>query len=110
MVYNTFMKKKAKEPAVPMERHETVRRSIITLLERQTLSAKDISADVRVSEKDVYEHLEHIRRKISLAVSPAECKKCGYKFTNRERLRKPGRCPECKGESIQEPLFAVIKK
>lgn len=106
------MKKKAKEPAVPAERHETVRHSIITLLEDQTFSAKEISSDVRVSEKDVYEHLEHIQKKktVSLAVSPAECKKCGYQFINRERLRKPGRCPECKRESIQEPLFSIIKK
>ena len=106
------MKKKAKEPAVPAERHETVRQSVITLLEGQTLSAKEISADVRVSEKDVYEHLEHIqkRRDVSLLVLPAECKRCGYQFMKRERLRKPGRCPECKGESIQEPLFSISKK
>jgi transcriptional regulator len=106
------MRKKPKEPFIPAQRNETVRQSIITLLEGQTLSAKEISADVRVSEKDVYEHLEHIQKKktVSLAVSPAECRKCGYKFTKRERLRKPGRCPECKGESIQEPLFSIIKK
>lgn len=106
------MLKKPKGPFIPAQRNETVRQSIITLLEGQTLSAKEISADVRVSEKDVYEHLEHIQKKktVSLFVSPAECRKCGYIFTNRERLRKPGRCPECKGESIQEPLFGIIKK
>ncbi|MBS1112128.1 MAG: transcriptional regulator containing an domain fused to a Zn-ribbon-like protein [Nitrospirae bacterium] len=106
------MRKKPKGPFIPPQRNETVRQSIITLLEGQSLSAKEISADVRVSEKDVYEHLEHIQKKktVSLAVSPAECKKCGYQFANRERLRKPGRCPECKGESIQEPLFSIRKK
>ena len=106
------MRKKPKVPFIPVQRNETVRQSIITLLEGQTLSAKEISANVRVSEKDVYEHLEHIQKKktVSLAVSPAECRKCGYIFTNRERLRKPGRCPECKGESIQEPLFSISKK
>ncbi|MBI4844841.1 MAG: transcriptional regulator [Nitrospirae bacterium] len=106
------MKKKAKAPAVPAERHETIRRSIITMLQGRTLSAKDISADVRISEKDVYEHLEHIQKKrdVSLVVHPAGCRKCGYQFTKREKLRKPGRCPECRGESITEPRFSVSEK
>jgi len=106
------MQNKPKKPFIPAQRQETVRQSIITLLEGRTLSAKEISADVRVSEKDVYEHLEHIQKKktVRLSVSPAECRKCGYKFIKRERLKKPGRCPLCKRESIQEPLFGISRE
>jgi len=108
------MKKKSKEPFIPVERHETIRQKIISVLEGQTLSAKDISADVRVSEKEIYEHLEHIQRTINKSkhnfiVTPAICKKCGFIFRKRDRLKKPGKCPVCRGELIQEPLFSIRK-
>ncbi|MCX5720300.1 MAG: helix-turn-helix domain-containing protein [Nitrospirae bacterium] len=106
------MKKKPKEPFIPVERHETVRQKIISVLEGQTLSAKDISADVMVSEKEVYEHLKHIQKTLNkrdrnLIITPAECKKCGFVFRKRDRLKKPGRCPVCRGELISEPLFSI---
>lgn len=97
---------------MPAERHETIRHEIIALLTDQTLSAKDISAEVHIPEKDVYGHLEHIERSMHatghhLTVIPAECEKCGFVFKKRERLKKPGRCPVCKEEKIQEPLFSI---
>ena len=103
---------KPKEPAVPAERHDTIRHEILSLLKEQTVSAREISGQIGVSEKDVYGHLEHIERSAHhtghhLKVIPAECTKCGFVFKKRERLRKPGRCPVCKGEKIQEPLFGV---
>lgn len=108
------MKKKRKEPPVPVERHETVRQGIISILEGQTLSAKEISGSVSIPEKEVYEHLEHIRMTVDardgyLVITPAECAKCGFIFRKRERLKKPGKCPICRGESIHEPLFLIKK-
>jgi predicted Zn-ribbon and HTH transcriptional regulator len=103
------MKTKAKEPAVPPERHETVRQSIISLLWGRTLSAKEISAEISISEKMVYDHLEHInkRRDLKLVARPSECRKCGFEFKKRERLKKPGKCPVCKSESITDPEFSL---
>jgi predicted Zn-ribbon and HTH transcriptional regulator len=108
------LKKKSKEPFVPVERQMTIRHKIILLLGGKTLSAKEISADVRVSEKGVYEHLEHIQRTINkrehnLIITPAVCKKCGFIFRKRDRLKKPSKCPVCRSEIIQEPLFSVRK-
>ena len=51
------MRKREKGPAVPVERHETIRREIIAVLLQGAVSAKDISFDVRISEKEVYDHL-----------------------------------------------------
>ena len=106
------MKEKPRQPFVPVERNETIRQKIIALLESNTLSAKEMSVEIGISEKDVYGHLEHIRQTInkrnhSFIVTPAECKKCGFVFRKRERLKKPGRCPVCRNESIREPLFAI---
>ena len=109
------MKDKPKEPFVPVERSETVRREIIDLLKDNVLSAKDVSGSVGVPVKEVYEHLDHIQKSIgkggrSLRVIPAECKKCGFVFKKRERLKKPGKCPVCRSESIEEPLFSIREK
>jgi predicted Zn-ribbon and HTH transcriptional regulator len=106
------MKKRIKEPAIPSARQETVRQKILSLLEGRTLSAKELSPEVSASEKEVYGHLEHIRMKkdIQLVVTAAECRKCGYAFRKRERLKKPGKCPICKRETITEPLFSIRKR
>ncbi len=106
------MKKKSKGPFVPPERCETIRKQIISVLEEKRLSAKELSIHVRVPEKEIVEHLDHIRKiknrnKLKLIVIPSRCKKCGFVFKKRERIKKPGRCPLCHNESIEEPLFSI---
>lgn len=95
----------------PPDRKETVRRKILALLAERPLTARQISARVGVPEKEVVAHLPHLQRTAGtlggrLAVTPAECRKCGYVFRKRERPSRPGRCPLCKGESISEPVFS----
>lgn len=107
------MKNRPKKPSTPVERHETVRQEIISALEGRELSAKEISAEVRISEKEVYGHLEHIQKTVtntghSLVITPAGCRKCGFVFTRRDRFKKPGRCPACRGELISQPLFSIL--
>jgi predicted Zn-ribbon and HTH transcriptional regulator len=106
------MKNRPKEPATPVERHETVRREIMDILEERLVTAKDISGNVGIPMKEVYDHLDHIRKTLNmkshrLSVTPAECRKCGFVFRKRERLKKPGKCPVCRSESIEEPLFSI---
>lgn len=106
------MKTKLKKPFIPAERLETVRRQIVSAIEGKALSAKDISGEVGISEKEVCEHLQHIHKSIDreggrLIVTPAECHGCGFVFKKRDRLKKPGKCPVCNGESITEPLFMI---
>ena len=106
------MKDRPRKPAVPSGRTETVRQHIRDVLKGNSLSAKEISQAVGASEKEVYDHLGHIqmslgRQSFTLVVMPAECRKCGFSFTKRERLKKPGRCPLCRSESIEEPRFSI---
>jgi len=42
-----------------------------------------------------------------LVVVPAQCERCGFAFRKRGRLKRPGKCPLCRSESVQEPLFSV---
>lgn len=88
----------------------------MSIIEEGEHSAKDISREAGIPEKDVYGHLEHIRKSLKslkqagLRVTPAECKKCGFVFKKRERLTKPGKCPVCRGTSILEPLFSIEER
>jgi hypothetical protein len=106
------MKQKPKSPVLPSPRSETARRQIMALLEDQPVSARDISGEVGMAEKDVYPHLEHIRRSLQrerrrLIVLPSSCLRCGFVFQKRSRLTTPGKCPVCRSESISEPLFSL---
>ncbi|MGC2061427.1 MAG: hypothetical protein WA610_00500 [Thermodesulfovibrionales bacterium] len=106
------MKKKQKREAIPAERHDTIRHDIMQALDDRTLSALEISAEARVSQKEVYGHLEHIRKSLCeqnrrLVVIPAMYLSCGFVFKKRERLKTPGRCPVCHGEHIREPLYSI---
>lgn len=102
-----------KGPRVPRERHETVRQEMISVLEAfGPLTARELSSEVSVREREVHEHLEHIRISLEktekrLEVTPPECRKCGFVFKDRKRLTKPGKCPSCRSTSIEEPEFKV---
>ncbi len=104
------MKNKPRPPTIPVEKQSTIRREIVELLRGEPLSAREISARVRIPEKEVLDHLEHIRTAAhddgkKLRVVPAMCRKCGFEFHKRERLARPGRCPVCHGEQIREPRY-----
>jgi len=106
------MKSRPKKPTVPSEKDDTVRHAIMTLLSDETVTALDISREVRIPEREVSGHLEHIRRTLRttglrLHVVPAECGECGFVFHKRERLTKPGKCPVCRSGHISEPLFSI---
>ena len=106
------MKSRAKKPTIPSLKEDTVRHAIMALLGGEAVSALDISREVRIPEREVYGHLEHIRRTLRttglrLQVVPAACGECGFIFHKRTRLTKPGKCPVCRSSHISEPFFSM---
>ncbi len=92
----------------------TIRQQIITCLKNGPMNAIEISQDIGIMEKEVYEHLEHIVRSINtrgknLAIHPSRCLKCGFVFKKRKRFKRPGHCPECKGTRITRPSYEIMK-
>jgi predicted Zn-ribbon and HTH transcriptional regulator len=90
----------------------TIRQQIIGLLRQDTMTALDLSQAVGVSEKDVYQHLHHIEKSMAgqggkLRFTPCSCLACGFTFTQRRRLTKPGRCPRCRQSRITSPAFRI---
>jgi len=99
----------AREPA---ERFETIRHYIAALLEEGTYTSKELSGIIKIPERDVCDHLEHLQRTLrkggkQLAVISAACRHCGFIFKKRDRLTKPGKCPSCRSIHIQPPLFHI---
>ena len=96
----------------PPQRSETIRDAIARELRGGWLSARQLSSLVGISEKAVPGHLEHLRKSASGAgesfeLEPAICTKCDYEFEERERLSKPSRCPQCKGQRLEPPRFRI---
>jgi len=81
-------------------------------LEQDGWTARELSAELGVREKDVATHLEHLRRSLEregrrLVVTPAECLACSYRFETRRRLSCPGSCPQCRSTHIAAPAFSI---
>ncbi len=75
-------------------------------------TARELSAVSGIREKDVAEHLAHLARSLPhrgerLVVEPAACLACGYRFSDRTRLTRPGACPSCRSTRIDPPVFRV---
>jgi predicted Zn-ribbon and HTH transcriptional regulator len=91
----------------------TIRRQIIEALKENNLSALELSQLIGIREREVYDHLDHIKRTISsksenFIMTPSSCLKCGYKFVHRARLTKPSRCPRCKGTRLTRPTYRIV--
>ena len=90
----------------------TIRRRMVELLEEDMMDGRALSSRLGIREKEVYDHLDHIRRSVihkgkQLKVLPAECRACGYVFKDRQRLTPPGRCPRCRQTRGMPPAFVI---
>jgi hypothetical protein len=95
-----------------MNRMQTIRQQIIALLSKEDMSAIELSQELRIPEKEVYVHLPHIARSVTmqgkkLLIQPSRCLKCGYIFRQRKRFTRPGHCPRCKATYIQRPSYRI---
>lgn len=105
------MKENKFKVPIPKKEEETLRTQILKYLSEGSHSLREISQFVRISEKEVYGHLEHLKKshKENFIIYPAKCLKCGFNFIKRNKIKKPGRCPVCKNEHIKEPLYEIKK-
>jgi predicted Zn-ribbon and HTH transcriptional regulator len=91
----------------------TIRQQIMALIEDAPMTAKAISKSLRISEKEVYPHLEHIAKSVGsnrekrLIIEPSKCLNCGFIFKERRRFTSPSRCPKCRDEGITQPVFHI---
>ena len=85
------------------------------ILRQEEMNALEISQSVGIGDKEVALHLEHIIRTLrkkeqKLVFAPYTCLGCGYHFTDRKRLQRPGRCPRCKGSHLKMATYHIAPK
>jgi predicted Zn-ribbon and HTH transcriptional regulator len=96
----------------PAARGEPIRAALRRALAEGPATARELSAAIGIREKDVAEHLEHLSHTLArggtrLVVEAASCIACGYRFTDRARLTRPGACPRCRSTRIDPPVFRI---
>lgn len=95
------------------ERGETVREALRRHLRVGWMTALQLSSALGIAEKAIPAHLEHLRKSAEgtderFEVDPPVCNRCDYVFRERDRLTRPSRCPQCKGERIEAPRFRLV--
>lgn len=89
------------------------RKGLIPVLLDHPMTVVEIAEQVGASPRDVADDLEHLLKSLehsdyAAVVTPARCRKCAFTFSV-EKLKKPGKCPKCRGTWIEPPRIAVEK-
>jgi transcriptional regulator len=89
----------------------TTRERIADYLRGQTAAAGTIANEFDIPTTSALSHVEHIAQSLDgtdeqLLAAPPECRDCGFSGFD-DRANRPSRCPECRSESIEEPLFRI---
>jgi predicted Zn-ribbon and HTH transcriptional regulator len=87
------------------------RKDLIPMLLDRPLTVTEISRATEQPGRDTVEDLEHLLQSLKhteykAVIQPATCRKCGFEF-GVDKLRKPSRCPECKGTWLTEPRISL---
>jgi predicted Zn-ribbon and HTH transcriptional regulator len=107
------MPSRAAPPPAPTERSSTLRQQLHVLLRGgPARTARELSEELGVSEREIAPHLEHLERSLKnedehLVVEPPGCVACGFVFRERHRLTRPGKCPRCRATRVSPPRFRI---
>jgi len=87
------------------------RKQLIDLLSHDFRSVSSLARELGMTRGDIEDDLRHALRSARAAghdieIVPARCKACNFVF-DESKLLKPGRCPECKGSRIFEPMIRI---
>jgi predicted Zn-ribbon and HTH transcriptional regulator len=88
----------------------TLRQQIGSML-TQPRTISSIAHELGIARPDAEEHVRHLLRSARatgrrVVVEPARCRGCGFVFEE-SKLTKPGKCPDCKGSHLYEPLIQI---
>lgn len=89
------------------------RRQLIELLSREPRSVSSLARELGLTRGDVDDDLQHALRSARAAgyrieILPARCRSCDFVFST-DKLRKPSRCPACRGTRLLEPMIRAVE-
>lgn len=91
----------------------TPRQRILDLLAGRVMTARQLAAVIKISERQVEDHLAHIVKSLGrdqarrFVVEPSVCLDCEFVFTERARITRPSHCPQCRSENISMPRYGI---
>lgn len=90
------------------------RKGLIGMLQNRQATLNELAGLLDLPSKTLEDDLRHLFRSLKKSpyraiITPAACRKCGFTF-NRDKLRKPGKCPRCHGTWISEPLIGIEER
>lgn len=90
------------------------RKDLLDWLAVRPMSVTEIAREAREKPGDIEDDLKHLllslkHTEYEAVIEPATCRKCGFEF-GPDKLRKPSRCPKCKGNWLTEPRISVRAK
>lgn len=91
----------------------TPRQRILDLLVGRAMTSRQLAAVIKISERQVEEHLVHIMKSLErdrsrrFVIEPSECLDCEFIFKDRTRITRPSHCPQCRSENISMPRYGI---
>jgi transcriptional regulator len=91
----------------------TPRQRILDLLVGRMMTSRQLAAVIKISERQVEDHLVHIVRSVEsnrsrrFVIEPSACLDCEFVFTDRSRVTRPSHCPKCRSENISMPRYGI---
>ena len=87
------------------------RKQLLDVLASEPRTASSLARELGIDRREIEDDLRHLVRSARAAghkviVEPARCKSCGFVF-GEEKLSKPGKCPQCRGTWLFEPLLRI---
>jgi predicted Zn-ribbon and HTH transcriptional regulator len=93
------------------EADQTTRERIADRLRDEALSASGLARAFGIRTPEALDHVQHIARSLAstddeLQVAPPTCRDCGFDGFD-DPVNRPSRCPECRSETLTEPVFRI---
>jgi len=89
----------------------TRREEIEELLRQRAWTPKELAEYFDAPMDEIIEDLEHVRRSTQKPYIfkhlPPKCRRCGFLFKERSRMKPPSKCPQCRAESIEEGRYFI---
>ena len=87
------------------------RKDLIGLLRDHPRSLHEIAQLLALRPRDVEDDLTHLFKSLKhseyqAVIEPARCRRCGFIF-HKDKLHKPGKCPQCRSTHISEPRISL---
>lgn len=93
------------------EAERTTRQRIADRLREEPAQPGTLAREFEVTAEAVCSHVTHLARSLEhdaeqVLVAPPTCRECGFSEFD-DLVNRPSRCPSCKSEAVEEPMFAI---